>query len=319
MKYKDYYTVLGVSKNASQDEIKKAYRKLAVKYHPDKAKGNEDKFKEINEAYEVLKNPETRQKYDQLGANWKNYENTGNYGGYGGSGFGGSGFGGGGGQSFTFDMDGDAFSSGGGGGFSDFFNQFFGSGGRGFGGRRGFGRQGFGGQNFGYNTKGKDMEGTISILLEEAYNGSSRLIDTGTEKLRVKIKPGAYDGQQLRIKGKGSAGPTGVRGDLYLKISIQEHPAFERKGDDLHCVAEVEVHEAVLGGKIQVPTMEGKKSFTLPAETDNGKVFRLKGQGMPNYDTPQQRGDLYVKIHLKTPKNLSPEQIEFYKQQAANN
>ena len=217
MEYKDYYKVLGLSKTASQDEIRKAYRKLAVQFHPDKNAGDkvsEEKFKEITEANEVLSDPEKRKEYDELGAHWKQYQQ----GGY----RPGGGFGNGAGQ-YQYEFDGDLGDLFGGGGFSDFFESFFGRG------RKG----GF--EGFEQGRRGHDLKGELTITLEEAYHGAERIVDTGTEKIRVKIKPGAYDGLELRVKGKGGQG-TGSQaaGNLFLTVRVRGHGRYERKGDDLY-------------------------------------------------------------------------------------
>ena len=248
MDYKDYYKILGVDKKATQDEIKKAYRKLALKYHPDKNPGNkaaEEKFKEISEANEVLSDPEKRKKYDELGSNWKQYENAGAPGGgyyqWGGSPGGGR-------SRVEYEGDlGDIF--GGGAGFSDFFKQFFGgsydtggfqSAGRGRGSRQ---------QR---SVKGQDYQAEMSITLEEAYNGVSRIINVNNEKLKINIKPGVADGQILRVKGKGSAGQFGGQsGDLYLTIKIHPHYLFTLKDNDLYCDVPLDIYTALLGGNLK--------------------------------------------------------------------
>ncbi|WP_234408939.1 J domain-containing protein [Marinilabilia salmonicolor] len=270
MQYKNYYKTLGVSKNATQDEIKKAYRKLAVKYHPDKNpddKETENKFKEINEAYEVLKDPEKRKKYDQLGSNWKQYENAG-YGGAQGSGFGGfdwSQFGGqpGSGRSYSFGGDmGDVFGSSG--GFSDFFNMFFG-------GMGGAGTTGFGGSRA---AKGQDLKADLELSVSEAYHGATRILNVDGRKLRVNIKPGAYMGQELRIKGKGAPGPGGGQnGDIYLRIKIQSDTEFRIDGRNIIKEVPVDFFTAALGGKVRVNTPGGVVNVTIPKGTQPGRTF----------------------------------------------
>lgn len=316
MEYKDYYSVLGVSKTASQDEIKKAYRKLAVKYHPDKNQNNkeaEEKFKDVAEAYEVLKDPEKRKRYDELGANWKYYQQQGaNGGGYDWSQYGGRR----GGTRVEFEGDfGDLFGNS---GFSDFFESFFGGGfdkSHKYSGSAGFGSgQPYGGsQGFG-SLKGQDYEAQVSVTLEEAYYGTSKVLSLDGKKIRIKLKPGISDGQTLRIKGKGAPSISGgPAGDLYLKVMVAHHSSFERKEDDLYIDMPVDLYTALLGGKVNVPTIKGKVSVTIPKETENGKVLRLKGLGMPNYKHHTQYGDLYVKINITLPKNLSQEEIELLK------
>lgn len=296
MEYKDYYKTLGVSKNASQEEIKKAYRKLAVKYHPDKNQGDEtaeNKFKEIGEAYDVLGDPEKRKKYDTLGSNWKQYEQQG------GGAHRGNPFGQGGGTHFEFEGDPSSFFGGGGSGFSDFFEAFFGGG---MGGRQ----TGFGGQ---------DYEAQTTISLDEAYHGTERQVNTGKQQLRIKIKPGAYDGLKLRIKGKGGAGGQGgPAGDLYVKVAVSNKPGFERKGNDIYKEQAVELYDAVLGGHVMAETMTGKVKLKLSEGTQNGKTLRLKGKGMPVYGKSNQFGDLYITIKVEIPERLSAEERKLFEE-----
>lgn len=295
MEYKDYYNILGVSKSASQDEIKKAYRKLAVKYHPDKNPNNknaENKFKEISEAYEVLKDPEKRKKYDQLGMNWKQYQDAG-------AGFDWSQFGGqpGGGQ---YHFEGDLNDIFGGRGFSDFFNAFFGS---------SFGAGARSQQTAGF--KGQDYRANMEITLEEAYHGVSRIINVNNEKLRISIKPGAYEGQELRIKGKGGAG--GTRGDLYFQVHILPNAKFKRTNDNLQTTIDIDVYTAILGGQAQVDTMTGKLNVKIPNGTQPNSTLRLRGKGMPVYNKPGNYGDLLIKINVVIPKNISSEEADLVK------
>ena len=315
MDYKDYYQILGVDKKASQEDIKKAYRKLAVKYHPDKNpddKTAEEKFKEISEAYEVLSKPENRKLYDQLGANWKQYKDAGfDPSQHQGGPFGGSrgGFYRGrpeGGQ-YHYEFEGDPSEFFGGSGFSDIFEAFFGGGGRRSSG--GFG-QGF--DSFGGDVPGQDLSGDITISLQEAYKGTERIIDLGDEKIRVKVKSGAYEGLKLRVKGKGHKGTSGKSGNLYLNISVQPSQAYERKGDDLYMSVPVDMFKALLGGKQEIVTLSGKLIVTIPEGTQNGKQLRLRGKGMPVYGKSVY-GDLYVKLDVKMPERLSDRQKELVK------
>jgi curved DNA-binding protein len=294
MEYKDYYKVLGVDKSASQDDIKKAYRKLAIKYHPDKNQGNktaEEKFKEISEANEVLADPEKRKQYDKLGSNWRNQAQSGQ-----------SSNDGRGGYTYQTQGDGSEF-FGDTGGFSDFFESFFG---------KGKGRQHNTG-DYNFETPESDLSGRISISLEEAYHGTERFIDTGIEKIKVKIRPGAYDNLKLRVKGKGQKGSSGRSGDLYLIVNVETDPVYERKGDDLHTNIEVNVFKAMLGGKQELNTISGKISITLKEGTQNGKVVRLKGKGMPVYGKAGEFGDLYIKLNVKMPTQLTDEQKRLLK------
>jgi curved DNA-binding protein len=293
MNYKDYYKILGVNKTATQDEIKKAFRKLAVKYHPDKNAGNkqaEDKFKEVNEAYEVLGDATKRKKYDELGSNWKQYEQQGT-GGYGW-------------QDFTQRSTGRRRSARqeedyGGQNFSDFFERFFGG--------------GFETESFARDTAAYDMRMDIPITLEEAYYGTVRQFEVLGEKLQIRLKPGSYDGQQLRIKGKGGRGRDSQhRGDIYANVNIQPHLLYTRKGDDLHCELPLDLYAAVLGGEITIPALKGKVKIKIEKGTQNGKILRLKNLGMPLYDHPEKSGDLYAKMNITIPENLSKEETQLF-------
>jgi curved DNA-binding protein len=295
MDYKDYYKILGVEKSASQADIKKAYRALAKKYHPDKTKGDkaaEEKFKDISEAYEVLGDEQKRKQYDELGANWRHFQQQGGQ--YrsqpGGGGFRGT--------YYEGDL-GDMF-GGGSSGFSDFFEQFFGG---------GFAQQGGGFRSGGRTPKGQDYEAEMGITLQEAYSGASRLLTVHGQQLRITTKPGVADGQVLRIKGKG--GPAvggGAPGDLYIRVQVQPMAGFERQGNDLHTALPVDMYTAILGGELQVHTLTGRLKLKIPAGTQNGKTLRLRGKGMPVYGKTDQHGDLYVKIEVQLPAHLTDEE-----------
>lgn len=310
MDYKDYYQVLGVAKNASEKEIKQAFRKLARKYHPDVNPGDlgaEQKFKEINEAHEVISDPEKRRKYDQLGANWKQYEQYGPGPGAPGGfpGFGGGGRGGG--VHVEFE--------GGGGGFSDFFKTFFGSGGdvedlfgqggggSGFrGGRRGPRPQGFGQPP---QARGRDITSPLDVTLEEAFHGTvKRLTLEGLDgrTIDVRIKKGVKEGSKVRVAGKGEPGASGP-GDLYLDVKIPAHHLYRRDGDDLYVDVPVTFAEAALGAEIEVPTMSGNVGIKIPAGSQNGRSMRLKGKGMPKLKG-KDKGDLFAKLTVVVPKDL---------------
>jgi curved DNA-binding protein len=297
MEYKDYYKILGVDKNATSKDIKKAYRKLAAKHHPDKTKGDkaaEEKFKEVNEANEVLSNAEKREKYDALGANWQAYEQSGgDWKQYAQQQSGGQ-------NTHYYEGDPSEFfgRQGGEGGFSNFFEQFFG------GGRQHRSSRGF---------TGGDIEAELPITLLEAYQGSKRTFELNGQKLRITIKPGAYNGQKLKIKGKGQPGANGgAKGDLYINLRLQPDPRFKLKGNDLWVTKTIDLYSAILGGKIEVPTLTGTVKMSLPKGIDNEKILRLKGKGMPIYGT-KSFGDLKVKIRISLPKDLSSEEKELFK------
>lgn len=305
MEYTDYYQILGVDKKASQEEIKKAYRKLAKKYHPDKNPGNkeaENKFKQINEANEVLCDPEKRKKYDQLGANWDRFGQEGPY--SGGNPFGG--FGNQSGQAFFSGDLNDLFGSGSGSsGFSDFFETFFGRGER-------SGRFGKGPDSG--RLMGQDFETEMEITLEEAYRGTSRIIQLEREKIRITTKPGAYDGQVLRIKGKGGKGNNNNNGDLLVKIKVTPHHIFERNGHDLKIIKHINLFDAVLGGHVIINTLDGKIKMNIPPSAQNNKTLRIKGKGMPVYGNTGQFGDLLVQLQIDIPENLTPIQKNLFEQ-----
>ncbi|MEZ4958406.1 MAG: DnaJ C-terminal domain-containing protein [Saprospiraceae bacterium] len=309
MTYKDYYDTLGVDKNATEKEIKKAYRKLANRYHPDKNQGDkssEEKFKEINEAYEVLGSAEKRKKYDELGANWEAYQQ----GGYRSQKGQGSPFGrGNGSRTYTFEGDPSEF-FGGGGDYSSFFEQFFGSG---FEGATGRGSRQAGGRQRAF--KGSDWQAEMEVTLEEAFEGSTRTFELHGQTLRIKIKPGIADGQVLKLKGKGGAGVNGgPAGDLFLKIKIKPHPAFQREGDDLFLDKTIDLFTAVLGGRMVVPTLSGNISMKVPKGTNPGSKLRLKGKGMPKYGSSGQFGDMFVRIQVQMPQKLSAEQERLFEE-----
>jgi curved DNA-binding protein len=299
MDFKDYYKILGVERKASADEIKKAYRKLAVKYHPDKNSNNkqaEEKFKEMNEAYEVLGNTEKRKKYDELGENWNQHRQHG----------GGEGNfdwskwqNAGGGRRRTSNED----MFGGEGDFSDFFSNIFGGNG--------------GSTRSRQPRKGNDYEAALNLTLEEAYTGTTRQLETDGEKLQVKIKPGVKEGQILRMKGKGGAGMNnGPRGDVLMTVHVESHNYFERKNDDLYCEMPVDLYTAILGGKTLIKTLKGDIRMDIAKETESGKTLRLKGMGMPKFGKENEFGDLYAKVKILIPKNISSEEIELFEKLA---
>ncbi|UII31020.1 J domain-containing protein [Fulvivirga ulvae] len=298
MDYKDYYKILEIDKKASASDIKKAYRKLAVKYHPDKNPGDkkaEEKFKEIGEAYEVLKDPEKRKKYDQLGSNWRHFRESGGQNGD----FDWSRYASGQQSGYTY-YQGDANDIFGNTNFSDFFETIFGGSSRATGNRR---RQS--------TPSGQDVHAELRISLEDAFHGGPKVFGLDGERMRIKLKPGVNDGQTLRLKSKGaSAIPNGPKGDLYLKIIINPHPLYQRKGNDLYHDLALDIYTAILGGKINVSTLHGPVSVLIPAGTANGKVLRIKSKGMPAGD---KYGDLYLTINVQIPTQLSEEERELFK------
>lgn len=316
MDFKDYYTTLGVSKTATDKEIKQAFRKLARKYHPDVNpgdKGAEAKFKEVNEANEVLSDPVKRKKYDELGANWRQYENAPP--GAGGPFGGGAPFGGtwntGGYRTMTQEEMEDMFGGGGGSPFSDFFNTFFGGmGGEETAGPRGRARS--------RNRKGQDVEHPFELDLEDAIKGSVQRLqlrhDGHARTVEVRIPAGVTDGSRVRVAGEGGRGAgSGPSGDLYLRVQLKPHPVFDVKGRDVYTRAKVPVPVAVLGGEIDVVTPEHKTlRLKLPPGTQSGQKFRLRGHGLPSVGKPEERGDLYANIDIDVPKNLSEEERKHY-------
>ncbi len=313
MDFKDYYKILGVSPNASEKEIKSAYRRLARKYHPDVNPNDpkaEERFKEINEAYEVLSDPEKRRKYDQMRQQYEAWKQAGGRG--------------------TFDWSrwatgapgnygpghvhveyvspedlgdfSDLFGDLGGlGGFSDFFETFFGGAGR---------------RRQPRPRRGRDVEQPLQVTLEEAFHGGTRRIQwEDGSTIEVRIPRGIDTGKRIRVRGKGTPGMAGGEpGDLYLKVEVLPHPVFERRGDDLYVKVPVDLYTAVLGGEVKVPTMTGSVMLKIPPGTQNGKIFRLRGLGMPKLRNPDQRGDLYAEVVIQVPTSLTPEERRLFEQ-----
>ncbi|MFO8101450.1 MAG: J domain-containing protein [Dehalococcoidia bacterium] len=321
MDYKDYYRILGVDKSASEKDIKKAYRKLARQYHPDVNPDKPDaeaRFKEINEAYQVLSDKEKRRKYDELGANWKQYEQWQKAGGgaqrqpfeWGPYGFGGGGTGQTGYQYRTVSEEELKDLFGDGGGYSDFFTQFF---------------AGEGGSHRQYQPrprKGQDFEQPVEITMEEAYSGTARLMQMGSNgtsrTIEAKIPVGVKDGSRIKLAGQGGPGSAGgPAGDLYLVTRIQPNSKFERSGDDLITGISVPLTTAVLGGEVDVPTIDGKRlKLKVPAETQNGKRIRLKGKGMPMLNKREARGDLYAEVKVVLPNRISERERQIFEELA---
>ena len=310
VQFRDYYETLGVSKTATDDEIKSAFRKLARKYHPDVAKDKkaaEEKFKQINEAYEVLSDQEKRKKYDQLGANWNQpggFQPPPEWGQQPGGGYHQWGGDGGGGVEFEF----------GGTGFSDFFEAFFGG---------GRGRSAFGGFRGREATaeRGADVEADILVTLEEALNGSTRTVSlrragsNKVEKYQVKIPRGVHEGQRIRLAGQGEAGARGGKsGDLFLRVRLAKHPDFSVEASDLIHEVKIAPWQAAIGTELKIPTLEGKAKLKIPPGTQGGQKFRLRERGLPGISGT--RGDLYVLVQIQIPKKLTEREREIWSQLA---
>ena len=302
MDFKDYYEILGVSPDADAKTIKQAYRKLARQHHPDVNPGNkeaEEKFKTINEAYQALSNPEQRKKYDELRAqyqrwqqsgrnprdfNWQNWaaqpgqEPNVQYG--------------------TPEDFEDLF--GGESPFSDFFSSIFGQ-------SRGRSRPSG-------PRKGQDVEAVVDLSLEEAYHGATRALQIGDRRIEARIPAGVRTGSRVRLSGQGEPGRNGgAAGDIYLSIRLLPHPNFELEGDDLHTEVPVDIYTAVIGGEVHVPTLDRPVMLKMPTKTQGGKTFRLSGRGMPRMGDPKKRGDLYVRVKLMLPENMTEEEVNTFR------
>ncbi len=299
MAYIDYYKILGITKNASQDEIKKAYKKLARKHHPDLNPNDKDaqrRFQEINEANEVLSDPEKRKKYDQYGENWKHADEfearkqqQGAYQGYSGGDF------------WSSAGAGEGF-SGEGGGFSDFFESLFGSAG---GGRRGRGG-GF---------RGQDLNAELRLSLQEAAQTHKQVLTVNGRSIRITIPAGVENGQTIKLKGQGAPGMNGgVSGDLYITFAIPDDPVFKRDGNNLYLTAPLDLYTALLGGEQIVPALNGKVKLQVQPETQNGTKVRLKGKGFPVYKREGEAGDLIVTWNVVLPSGISGKQKELFEE-----
>ncbi len=339
MQYKDYYNVLGVKKGATEKEIKSAYRKLARKFHPDLNPNDreaEAKFKEINEAYEVLSDSEKRKKYNEFGSDWERYQHT-------------EGAPGG----FDFSQYSQSYGNAGPGGvrytttggegaedFSDFFEMLFGRGSR----TSTANPYYSGGRTRTIPRPGEDYQHNLDVTLEEAFTGTQRVLQmdvpevcptcngTGivgnkvcstcngagtvsrTKRIEVKIPAGVHTGARVRVGGEGGGGSGGGgRGDLYLKITVLPNSRFERKGDDLYTTIQTPIYTAVLGGEVEVPTPRGTRlALKIPASTQNGRTFKLTGQGMPKLKQPDKRGDLYARIEVQLPTTLGEREKQLF-------
>jgi molecular chaperone DnaJ len=319
MASKDYYQILGVNRNASEKEIKQAYRRLARKHHPDLNPGDksaEARFKEMNAAYEVLSNPEKRKKYDQFGDQWEYAEQFAKAGGQ---------------QGVRWDAGkgGTTFEYGDVSGLGDIFSSLFGDAGMDPRMRRG-------------PQRGQDLESPVEVSLDEAYHGSKRVIQLQTtepcttcggtgrvgnrvcticggsggkavpRRLEVKIPPGVKDGSRIRMAGEGAPGRAGgSKGDLYLVVRVLPHNVFERKGDDLYTDVSVPLATAILGGEVRLPTLDGNLSLKIPPETQNGKLFRLAGKGMPQLSSANH-GSMFAKVNVVLPTNLTEEERRLF-------
>ena len=289
MEYRDYYKILGVPRGASADEIKGAYRKLAMQYHPDRNPGDkqaEERFKEMNEAYQVLSDPQKRARYDQLGKSYSQWQQNGAPG------------------NFNWghwtaqpgaqevNMD-DLFGEG---AFSDFFSAIF------------------GGMNVGQAVRSRtsraapSIQQPVTISLREAYSGTTRTLQTGNRRVEVKLPAGARSGTKIRVPAAGPARADGSPSDLYLVLDVAEDPVFERDGNDLHTQVTIDVFKAMLGGEAEVGTMAGKVLLTIPPGTQPDQVFRVAGRGMPQLKNSEMKGDLYVRVKVQIPKQLNARQ-----------
>lgn len=307
MDFKDYYALMGVAPNADAKTIKQAYRKLARQYHPDVNPGNkeaEEKFKAINEAYQVLSDKEQRKKYDALKADYQQWQRTG-------------------GQGQEFDWQRWRTQPGEGGHvqyataedledlfgtespFSDFFSSIFGQ-----------------AQTRGPSTRprpGRDAEYEVEVTLEEAFRGATRLLQIGERRIEAKIPPGVQTGSRVRLAAQGEPGSNnGKPGDLYLVIQVLPDPRFEREGDDLYLTLPVDIYTAILGGEVTVPTLERAVMLKIPPRTQADRAFRLQGKGMPRLGDPKQRGDLYARIKLVLPEPLSEHEVNTFRELAAS-
>jgi len=303
MEYKDYYRILGVDRNASLEEIKRAYRRLARQFHPDVNPGDkvaEERFKEINEAYQVLSDPQKRRQYDVLGRGWHQWQRSAASGGF--EDFARRWFGQAGPGVQFVDLD-DLFGRG---SLADLLEAFFNIG------------QPRARTTYRRARRGKDMEVAVELTLEEAYHGATRRVRRGDGRvITAKIPPGARTGSRIRLSGQGEPGRGGgPPGDLYLRITVKPHPIFRQEGDDLWRDLDLDLYTAVLGGEVAVETLDGPVRLKIPPGTSSGKTFRLRGKGMPRPGRPDRRGNLYVVARVQVPSRLSAREWELFEELA---
>ncbi|MCZ7547340.1 MAG: J domain-containing protein [Anaerolineae bacterium] len=319
MEYKDYYKILGVDKKADQKEIKKAFRRLAREYHPDVNPGDkrsEERFKEINEAHEVLSDPEKRARYDQLGANYQNWQRMGGQpGGFDWMQWASRGQGAPGGVRVEYGTFDDFFGGGqsaGGGMFSEFFQTIFGGMGRAAEARRATDPRRAARHA---PTQGQHIEQPVQISLEEAYSGAMRRLRINDRRIEVRIPKGAKTGTRVRLSGMGEQGLSGgSAGDLFLVVEVRPHPTFRREGDDLHVDLPIDLYTAVLGGEVPVKTLAGEVALKIAPGASSGQKIRLQGRGMPKLNRADEYGDLYAHLQVKVPTNLSAEERDLFEQ-----
>jgi curved DNA-binding protein len=292
MDYKDYYKILGVDRNASAEDIKRAYRKLAMQFHPDRNPGDkraEERFKDINEAYQVLSDPQKRSRYDAVGESYSQWQHSGAPGNFDWGQWSAAGAP----QEVSFD---DLFGEG---AFSDFFRTIFSG-------------MGTGGAPRGRTRPAQSLQQPVAISLREAYSGTTRQLQIGNRRVEVRIPAGARTGTKLRVPLDGQGG------EVFLVLEVADDPAFEREGNDLHTRVSIDVFKAMLGGEVEVKTMSGRVLLTIPAGTQSDQVFRVAGRGMPQLKKPEAKGDLFVHVKVQIPRQLTARQKSLLEEAARN-